>query len=98
MWNPVAIQPTAAGRGAAAIRYFQVPSGQIVALEGWDELEQMPGWVRTFNPYVIGGQVAPMENSATRGGWVMAAGDRAETVNAQIEALLSRPVVQVTAP
>jgi len=90
------IKETIDGKGAAAIRYFIAQPGKLVSTSGLDEIEKMPGWFRTFNPYVDGMEITPFENSFTRQGWVMVYGKDNEEVNARAEAILKKVKINTT--
>lgn len=93
--RPADFAPTERGHGAAAIRYLTPPPGRIVSLDGFTDLERQPGWVRTYDPYVVGGTVSPILNSGSRGGWVMAIGSTHAEVMNRAERLRALPHVTV---
>jgi biotin carboxylase len=88
-------------RGAchAGIRFFDVPAGRVLSVEGVSDAEALPEVMAVAVECAPGDQVGRVRSSFDRSGWVMArAGTRPDLLNALAEALSRIRVVTTTAP
>ena len=88
-------------RGAchAGIRFFDVPAGRVLSVEGVPDAEALPEVMAVAVECAPGDQIGRVRSSFDRSGWVMArAGTRPDLLNALDEALSRIRVLTTTAP
>jgi hypothetical protein len=68
--------PAPDNRGSVAmIRFFQWPSGKIVALEGLEEARKLPFVIKLDFPFQVGDSIPQMKDSLSRCGYIVVGGD-----------------------
>lgn len=84
--DPALLHPTR-NRGVA-VRYMFPPLGRLLAVEGVEQAQHLPGVLELVISYQVGDVIGPMRSHPDRGGWVVcAAEDRATAVGRAEEAI-----------
>jgi biotin carboxylase len=91
--GPVEVVPRR--RGAAAIRYLQLPAGVVRSVTGVEEVRRQPGVVRCEFAVGPGDRVGPARESTQRPGWVLVRADDGEQACRRLERALRTLRVEV---
>lgn len=77
-------------RDAAAIHFFVFAPGEILDIQGLDELARDPGTVEVRCGYAKGDVVRPLTSNSTRAGYVVACAGSADAAIAKVQELAAR--------